>query len=70
MVENSRNLPHKKVTLPKKDPYSRFFWPVFCRIQTEQGEIQSTVSVRIRENTDQKTPNTNTCHAVLVLQTT
>ena len=41
MVENSRSLSHKKVTLPKNGPYSKFFWSVFCRIQTEQGEIQS-----------------------------
>ena len=43
-----------------------FFWSVFYRIRSEYGEIQSISpnSVRMRENTDQKTPSTDTFHAV------
>ena len=44
------------------------FWSVFSSIWTEYGEIRSIspYSVRMRNNTDQKTPNTDTFHAVLI----
>ena len=38
--------------------YSDFFLSVFLRIRTELRSAQ------MRENTDQKTPNTDTFHAV------
>ena len=45
-----------KPALREKCLYSEFFWSVFSRIQTENGEIRgiSPYSVRIWENTDQK----------------
>ena len=44
------------------------FWSVFSSIWTEYGEIRSIspYSVRMRDNTDQKTPNMDTFHAVLI----
>ena len=46
--------------LREKYPYSEFFWSVFSRIRTEYRLIRniSPNSVWMRENTDQKTPNT------------
>ena len=43
------------LALREKCPYSELFWPLFSRIRTEYGEIQSIspYSVRVRENTDQ-----------------
>ena len=48
--------------------WNLFFWSVFSHFRTEYGEIRSIswYSVRMRENTDQKTPNTDTFHAVSV----
>ena len=48
--------------------YSDFFWSVFPRIRTEYGNILciSSYSVRMQENTDQRTLNTDTFHAVLI----
>ena len=39
----------------QKCPYSELFWPAFCCIRTEYGEIRSIClySVRMRENPDQ-----------------
>ena len=53
----------------EKCSYSKFFWSVFFRIRTEYGEILrfSLYSVQMPENTDQKTPNTDTFHAVSIL---
>ena len=45
--------------LCKKCPYSEFLWPVFSAF----GLNTERYSVRIRENTDQKTLNTDTFHA-------
>ena len=47
-------------------PYSKFSWSVFSRIRTEYGEIIriSSYKVQMQENTDQKTPNTDTFYAV------
>ena len=42
-------------TLRKKCPYSKFFWSVFFRIQSECGKIQT-----------RKTPNTDTFRAVRI----
>ena len=53
---------HWEKILRKKCPYSGFFWSIFSRIRTEYGEIRS--SARMRENTDQKTPHTDTFYAV------
>ena len=43
------------LALRKECPYSKLFWPVFSRIQTEYGEILriSPYSVRMRKNVDQ-----------------
>ena len=48
-------------SLREKCPYSEFFWPVFSRIRTEYGELLciSLYSVRMREDTDQKTSYTD-----------
>ena len=43
------------VSLRKKCPYSDLFWSVFSRIQSESGKIRT-----------EKTPNTDTCHAVYI----
>ena len=43
----------RTLTLPKKCPYSEFFWSVFSRIRTEYGGILRDTA-RIRENADQK----------------
>ena len=45
-----------------KCPYSEIFWSVFSSIWTEYGEMHriSSNSVRMCENADKKTPNTNT----------
>ena len=57
-------------TLRKKCPYSEFFWSIFSRIRTEYREILgiSLYSVQMRENTDQKTPNTDTFYAIIASQ--
>ena len=54
--------------LPKTCLYLEFFWPAFSRIQTEYGDllIKSPYSVRMRENTDQKSSERNTFHAVML----
>ena len=53
-------------SLLKKCSYSKFFWSVFSRMLTEYGKMLniSTYSVEMWENTDQKTTNTDTFHAV------
>ena len=55
----------QEISLHEKCPYSEFFWLVFSRIRTEYREIPRISSdlVRLRENTDQKTPNTDTFQA-------
>ena len=52
--------------LRKKCPYLEFYWPVFPSIWTEYRDLQSKhpYSVRMQENTDQKTQNSDTFHAV------
>ena len=52
--------------LHKKCPYLEVFWYVFSRIRTEYGDLlyKSPYSVRMRESTDQETPNAETFHAV------
>ena len=57
------------VSLRKKCPYSNFFWSIFSRIRTECGDLRrkSPYSVRMQENMDQKTPNTDTFRAVYVV---
>ena len=52
-----------RISLRKKCSYSGFFWSVFSRI----GSI-FPYSGRMRENTDQKTPNTDTFHAVSMME--
>ena len=52
-------------TLPKKCPYSEFFWSVFSRIRSKYGEIQSIQSEYGKIRT-KKTPNTDSFYAVLV----
>ena len=44
------------MTLRQKCPCSEFFWSVFFRTQTEYEDLQGKYrySVRMRENTDQK----------------
>ena len=56
-------------SLHEKCRYSEFFWSVFSRIWTEYWEIVriSPYSVEMRENTDQKTLNTDTFHELCVL---
>ena len=58
-----------KRTLRKRCPYLELFWSVFSRIRTEYREIRSIsrYSVRMRENVNQITPNTDTFHAVVHL---
>ena len=46
----------------KNCPYQEFFWFVFSRIRTEYGDLKS--KFRIRENTNQKTPNLDDFYAV------
>ena len=55
-------------SLRGKCPYSELFYSTFSRIRTEYGEIQSisSYSALMRENADQKTPNTDTFCAVIV----
>ena len=57
------------VTLAWKSPYSEFFWSVFSHIRNEYGDLlrKSLYSVQMRENTDQKNPDTATFHAVIVI---
>ena len=61
----------KLTSLPlrKKCPYLEFFCSVFSHIRTEYGKIRSIspYSVQIRENADEKTPNTDTFYAVFSL---
>ena len=58
------------LALCEKYPYLELFWSVFSRIWTEYGEMLriSPYSVRMWENTDQNTPNTNFFHTVLVMK--
>ena len=46
--------------LLKKSPHSELFWSIFSFIRIEYGDLQSKspYSVRMLENTDQKTTNT------------
>ena len=57
-----------KFSLREKYLYLEFFLSVFSCIRREYGEILCIYicpySVQMRENTDQKIPNTNTFHAV------
>ena len=48
--------------LREKCPYSDLFWTAFSSIRTAYGEIFRIFpySVRMRENTGQNTPNTDT----------
>ena len=48
--------------------YSESFMSVFSRIRTKYGEILSIspYSLRMQENADQETPNTDTFHAVII----
>ena len=48
------------MALRKKCSYSEFFWSVFSRIRTENGEIQSECG-EIRTG---KTPNKDIFHAL------
>ena len=54
------------LSLRKKCLYLEFFWSVFSRIWTEYGEIRSIspYAVRMRENTDRKTANTDSFYAM------
>ena len=69
LPEFTRPLLHRtqNITLREKYPYLVFFWSVFSYIRAEYREMQniSPYSVQMRENTDQKTPNTETFHALL-----
>ena len=49
-------------TLREKCPHSEFFWSVFSRIQTEDGDIRSAspYSIWMQENTYQKATNMDT----------
>ena len=55
------------LVLRQKCPYCEVFWSILPRIWTECGEILriSPYSVQMQRNTDQKTLNTDTFHAVL-----
>ena len=57
-------------TLPKKCPYSEFFWSVLYSIRIEYREIRSIFkySVRMREIRTRKIPNTDAFHAVLFMR--
>ena len=70
-------------TLREKCPYSEFFWSLFSSIWTEYGDTGphfpafglnmeilriSPYLVRMRENTDQKSPNTYTSCKVILLR--
>ena len=50
----------------KKKDTAFFLWSVFFRIRIKYGNLlyKSPHAVRMRENTDQKTPNTDTFYAV------
>ena len=54
------------LSLREKCPYSEFLWSLFFHIRTEYGEILRIFpySVRMQENADQETPNTDTFYAV------
>ena len=58
---------NRRYTLHEKCLYSEFFWSIFSRIRAEYGEILciSSYSVWMRENTNQKTSNTDTFYAVI-----
>ena len=47
-------------------PYSEYFWSVFFSIRTEYRDLlcKSPYLVRKLQNTDQKTPNSDTFYAV------
>ena len=53
-IINAPLLNNYQHSLREKCPYSKFFWSVFSRIQTEYGERICPYSVRMRENTDRK----------------
>ena len=53
----------EQLSLCEKCPYSEFFWSVFSRIRTEYGEKRS-ISVQMRENTNQKNSEYGHFHAV------
>ena len=59
----------KLYALREKCRYSDLIWSVFFPIRTEYEDLgsKSPNSVQMRENTDKKTPNTNTFFAVMVL---
>ena len=56
-------------TQHQKCPYLEFFWFVFFRISNEFGNLlcKSHFSVRMHRNKDQKTRNTKTFYALIVL---
>ena len=56
----------KSKTLHEKYPNMEFLWSVFSRIWAEYGDLRSKspYSVRMRENTHQKTLYLDTFHAV------
>ena len=64
----------QRPTLREKCPYLEFFWSIFSRIWTEYGEISvtpytpylSVFSLNAIKYEPEKTPNTDTFHAVLV----
>ena len=58
------NLPF--TSMRKKCQYLEFFWSTFSRIRNVFGNLscKSPFVIRMRENTDKKTPNTDTFYAV------
>ena len=63
--EKPREQDLKINTVLKVSIFGPLFWSVFSRTRTKYREIQSIYpySIRMGENTDQKTPNTGTSHA-------
>ena len=64
MKNNSKKCYLYPELLREKCLYLEFFLSVFSRIQNQYEEIRSIspYSVRMRENTDQKTPNMDNFH--------
>ena len=58
----------QQIALNKKCLHSAFFWPAFSCIWTEHGDLwnKSPYSVRIREDTDQKSQSKDTFDTALV----
>ena len=58
----------ERYPLRKKCLYSELFCSAFSHSWTEYGEIRRSISpylLRMQENANQKTPNTDTFHAVI-----